>query len=218
MNHRRPSPKRRQDLAAALKRVKAEDVLTLEELALLWGVTKPRFVSERNLMATFPDHIKQGNVYFYPAKAAIQAMLDHETRHDKMNRDRAAIAARILGKGRQEEVDSAGHSVNELATLNRMATEMEEREREQGKYIPAAEVARVCGEVFSEISEFMSSLDAKVDPNGLLPLEIRAMILSNGKDALLRLHRLMRDMLRADADDKPTRTAARRSRRASARR
>lgn len=208
---------RRADIKAALKRAKPDDVLELEALAIIWGTTKPRFVTVRNTMADFPQPMPgQGNKYIYPARVALQSMLDHETRHDADAKARAARTDAILGRTGKRAVsdDSARHSVSELATLSRMAAEIEEREREQGEYLAVAEVAAVAGEVFSEISEFMASLPNKMDPNGLLPPELRVMIGSQAKEALLQLHRKMKQVLSPDAKPRTSRTAPRRTRKA----
>lgn len=210
---------RRADIKAALKKAKPDDVLDLETIAIIWGTAKSRFVTVRDTMADFPQPMAgQGNKYIYPARKALQSMLDHETRHDEAAKAREARTNAILGKtGRRKGDDDAGrHSVNELATLSRLSAEIEEREREQGEYLPVAEVAAIAGDVFSEISEFMAALPNKMDPNGLLPPELRTMIGAQGKEALLQLHRKMKQVLSPDAKPRSSRTAPRRSRKPSA--
>lgn len=213
--------KRRADLKAALRRVKPDDFLELEHVALLWGTTKQRFVTVRNGMADFPDPLPgQGNKYIYPARKAITAMLAYETRHDDAAKVRAARTNAILGRGgsRKGGDEAASHTVNELATLARMRAEIEEQEREQGFYVPVAEVAAVAGEVFEAISEFMGTLANKMDPHGLWPAELRAQIEVQGADALLQLHRKMKNVLSPDAKPRSNRTTTGRPRRSRARR
>ncbi len=215
------NPNRRRDIAAALKRAKPGDHLTLQDIALVWGVTKQRFVTVRNQMADFPDPLPgQGNVYIYPAKQALEAMLAHETRHDDAARARQKRTALILGhvaRGRAAE-DIGAYTPNDLSTLARLAADTEQRERDQGLYVPVAEVAALAGEIFGEISEFMGGLANMVDPHGLLPPSTRAQIDSGGSEALLGLHRRMKDMLSPDAKPRGNRTASVRTRRAQARR
>jgi len=201
-----PNLNRRRDIAAALKKAKPSDSLTLEALALVWGVTKPRFVTVRNTMADFPPPSPgQANVYIYPAVKALKAMLAHETRHDDAARKRQERTNQILGRTARGRTDDAAgrHTVNELATLSKMRAQIEADEREQGLYAPIAQVAAVASEVFGEISEFMRGLSNKLDPHGLLDPEIRARIDKGGDDALLQLYGKMKDVLSPDA--KPTR-------------
>lgn len=212
---------RRADLKAALKRVKPDDVMTLDDAAILWGTAKSRFVTVRNQMAKFPPPQKgEGNKYDYPAKAAIEAMLDHELRFDAATKKRGDRINAILGKsGKRADLDEqASLSVTELARLNTMAAEIEEREREQGAYVPVAGNAALASEIFSLISEFHRELSNKLDPHGLLPPALRAQIDSLGEEFLLRLHGQMKDVLSPDAKPKKPRGAAGRTGRASSRR
>ena len=214
--------KRRADLKAALRRVKPDDFLELEHVALLWGTTKQRFVTVRNAMADFPDPLPgQGNKYIYPARRAIEAMISYETRHDDAAKLKAARAQAIIGprgKRAKDDLATASHSVNELATLARMRAEIEEQEREQGLYAPIAETAAVAGEVFELISDFMSTLDNKMDPHGLWEPEFRSQVRAAGADALLQLHAKMKAVLSPDAKPRSSRTSSRRPSRARARR
>lgn len=229
MAQRGPNFVRRRDLEAALKRAKDDDLLSLDHLAVLWGVVKTRFVNIRNdIEATigWPKAEKgPKNTHLYPARDALQKMLDYEKRHDKAESDRRKQVDRILGRtGRGKEADDGYQMpVNEMAQLHRMATEIEERERKQRLYIPATEVAATCAEVFALFSEFCGDLDNRVDPNGELPGPVRARVRELGAELQLRIHREMKDMLSADAHAKPSDAAAhggapRRARRASPRR
>lgn len=212
-----PNLTRRADLKSALRRAKPADNLTLEALAIIWGTTKSRFVSVRNTMPDFPQPMAgQGNGYIYPAAKALKAMLAHETRHDDAAKARAARTNAILGRsGRKgDAADVGAHTPSELATLSRMAAEAEQRERDQGMYVPVAEQAAIAGDVFSEISEFMRGLSNKLDPHGLLPPETRTLVDTLGDELLLRIHRKMKDVLSPDAKPRANRTATRRTRKA----
>ena len=214
-----PNLTRRKALKRSLGRLKDDDLLSLENLAALWGTSKARFVTVRNRMETFPNPIPgQGNSYVYMAKLAVQAMYDYETRADREVQARLARTNTILGRTERTVHADPLHTPNELVALNRLAAEIEAREREQGIYVPVAENARVAGEVFSMISEFMAQLPNQVDPHGLLDPDIRTRIKSGADEALLRFHRSMRDMLTADAQPRTTGAAPRGARKARSRR
>jgi hypothetical protein len=215
------SQNRRADIRRALRRVKPDDMLPLTQLALIWGVTKPRFVTVRNEMADFPPPRKgNGNEYEYAARPALEAMLRHETRHDAAAAEKQARTAAILGHTQRGRAgtDVGTHTPNELATLNRLAADIEEREREQGLYVPVAENAAVATEIFGEISEFMSSITNRIDPHGLIDATVRARIDAAASDALMGLHKRMKELLSPDAQPRGNRAKAGRSRSARARR
>ena len=87
-----------QDIRGALKRAKAGDLLSLTDCAMIWGISKGAFVNVRNRMATFPDGQEGAkNTILYPAVAALNAMLEHETRADAAEQERQQRAAAILG-------------------------------------------------------------------------------------------------------------------------
>ena len=187
------------DLKAALASAKPKDVLSLADCAALWGVTKPRFVNKRAEIADFPDaSVIEGNAHFYPAKPTIKAMIAHLERHQQAQADRVKSQARLIGKGRHAEV-LAQHTPAELATLNRLRADLESDEREQGLYCPIAEQQQVAGEVFSELSEFMSTLSNQIDPHGRLAPDVRTTIDSKAHEALLKFHARMRGLLSGDA-------------------
>lgn len=231
MSRSGPNLARRSDLKAALKRTKPDDVLTLDACAVLWGVVKTRFVNVRNdIEATIGwPQARPGprNSFLYPAGEAIEKMLAYEMRHDELANERQQRIDKILGRTRRVGSKSASDGyampVNEMATIHRLATEIEVRERNQRLYIPAAEVSATCGEVFAIFSEFCSDLDNRCDPNGELPAETRKRIRALGADLQLRIHGEMKDLLEADANPGSTqlagsRGAARSARRASPRR
>ncbi len=213
------NPNRRGDIQRALKKAKPEDMLSLEDLAFIYGATKGPFVTAKKQMVGMPPPVLQGTQHIYPAKAALKAMLDYEMRNDAAADDRARRTKAILGTIAGDRMDqSSGLPARELQILNRTAAEIEERERAQRRYIPAEEVAMVAGEVFSELSEFMAGLSNKLDPNGLLDPRLRALIDTGGAEALLGFHRKMKDILDADADHADPGRAPSRARRAPTRR
>ena len=215
------NPHRRADIQAALKRAKPDTMLSLEELAFVWGTTKGPFVTAKKYMVGMPAPVLSGTSHLYPAKDALRAMLNYETRNDEAARNLAERQAAILGmKARSERAaeEAAAHSPRDLQVLNRLAAEVEEREREQRQYIPAAEVAKTAGDVFSELSEFMAGLSNAIDPNGLLDPKLRELIDHKGGEALLSFHRKLKTLLDADAIDQNDRAADDRARKPRARR
>ena len=204
----KPNPNRRADIKAALKRVKPDQELGLDELAHIYGATKGPFVTAKKQMVGFPAPILRGTSHFYNGRAALQAMLDYDMRNDAAAQQREKRAAAILGTThREREEAAAGFNPRDLQILNRMATEVEERERAQRMYIPAAEVSAIAGEVFSSLSEFMAGLSNKVDPNGLLDARLRNIIDKEGHDALLGFHRRLAVLLDADVEPAADRAA-----------
>jgi hypothetical protein len=215
------NPNRRADITAALKRVKPSDMLSLEDLANIYGTTKGPFVTAKKRMPGFPPATLAGTSHIYPAQKALRAMLDFETRHDAAAETRAEKTAQMLGgiqRRRDKEAVNASIPVRDLMVINRMAAEIEERERTQREYIPASEVAFVAGEVFSELSEFMAGLSNKIDPNGLLDPGLRKLVDDAGAEKLLGFHRKMKNILNADANAGSPREAPARARQPRARR
>ncbi|MBX9814067.1 MAG: hypothetical protein K2X76_05135 [Sphingomonas sp.] len=215
--------RRVRDLRVALKRAKPDDLLSLADCAIAWGVEKSRFVSVRNQIADFPDPRPatkemglRPNAIVYPARAAIEAMLGYAMRGERSAAAKAARIDAILGRSRKGEEPDALLSPNDLVKMNRLQAEIQERERDQRQYIPAAEVSAIAAEVFSELSDFLSTLANKVDPHGTLSAELRASIDEEASKALLSFHRRMKDMFAPDVDAAANREPARRSRRAPA--
>lgn len=213
------------DLKAALKRAGVDSLLSLDDLALIWGTAKSRFVTVRNQIPGFPDPILAPKemrlppkAFAYPARAAIEAMLAFANRHEDADRAKAERTAAILGQRRDGTDQAPLHRVNELQVLNRLAAEIEEREREQGLYIPRGDVAAIAGDVFSELSDFFATLSNKIDPHGELPPEVRDKVDELGSAELLRLHARMKDMLEPDAVTDRNRDQAHRTGKTRARR
>ncbi len=207
------------DLRAALKVAKKADIMPLAACAALWGVTKPRFVNKRAEIASFPDGIPgKGNSLDYPAIAAIKSMIQHLERHEKSRTERAKSRARLIGgNGRHAEALSQ-HTPQELATLNRLRADIEADEREQGIYCPIADQQQIAGEVFSEISEFLSTLSNRIDPHGRYEPEVRTAIDSKAHEELLKLHARLKGLLSGDALHTRTRAANRTARKPRPRR
>lgn len=210
-----------------MKKAGPDDRLSLSELAMIWGVSKGAFVNLREKMADFPDSIEgPRNSLIYPASGALKAMLEYETRADEAELERQRRAAQIMGmdrgrgrRKRQEIFLPPG----EMLKLSRLRAEIEQREREQGEYVHRDKVRGVAARIYGVLNDHLSQLETRVDPNGLLPTEVRAKIGEDGRAALLAIHADLSDTLGVDADDRPSRAArprkqAPRPKRAQARR
>lgn len=218
MNPTLPNKQRRGALSGALKRIKPEERLSLDDLAMLWGTAKTRFVNVKQQMIRdgfdFPPPEKGAkNANLYHGKPALEVMLAYETRNDQSAHQKDKAIKAILGQ--QQEQDSAGVlSISELAILNREAARAEERAREQGKHSLLSDQAAVAAEVFSMITDFFGDLDAQVDPNGQLDKEIRAKLRTLGHDAQIKLHDKMKELL-SDEPRSPNQKRRKSSRRAN---
>ena len=220
--------KRVNTLKAALKKAKASDLLSNTELVALYGISKGAFTNIKNQIASFPEG-QEGprNSILYPAKAALEALLKHETREDEEEEARRRRAAEILGenspRGRRKKAEEIWLPPSEMLKLSRLRAEIEQREREQGEYVPVHKVPATASRIYATIAEILDQLDIKVDPNGLLGAGERGKIAELGRSALLVVHGELSDMLGVDVDDlasgtqKPSRKAAR-TKRAPARR
>lgn len=201
-----PNYARRQDLARALKRAKPDDLLKLEELAKIWGTVKTRFVNvkgEIDALIGFPVPVTgDNNTHLYPAREALEAMQKYETRNDQVEAERGKRIARIMGRGPQGKGRSSQPftlSLSDMAQASRLAAEIEEREREQGLFVPVSDVAATAAGIFDIFSEYLDDLDNRIDPNGLLTPDTRAFIRTQGAELLLKVHGEMRDMLAGNA-------------------
>lgn len=212
--------KRLVDLTAALKKAKPKDVVTLETLSAIWGVAKPRFVTVARNFIDWPEPVgKEGNAYLLPAQKCFRSMIDYLKRHEAASKSRATRLGALIGSDQMAEQIAGGFSIAELARANQLAAELEQRQREQGLYIPVADVQRTIGLVFSEISEFLSNLSNYVDPHGnRLPPAVRAAVDTAAHEQLLSVHAKLRGMLSPDVKPEPTRKPARKPRKAPARR
>jgi hypothetical protein len=208
---------RRADLKAALKRFKKGETITLDDIARLWGVTKPRFLNIRNDIADFPEPIgKQANALLYDAKPTLECLLNHETRNDQAVAKRSSKVARILGASKADEEEPLPPT--EMLALARAGAERDKRLREQGMLVKFTDVQQVASEVFGEMSSTLSKLSDLVDPNGKLPAHVRDLVDGGGKDVLLRLYNRFNDMLGGNADLNAHPAAANRARPHRARR
>ena len=197
--------KRLLDLKAALKAAKPRDRVTLDDCAALWGVVKARFVTVSKNFPNWPDKVAvEGNKHLFPAKKAIQSMIAYLERHQKNEKHRASELQQMIGQTDQMADQISGNwTIAELAKVNQVAAELDQRQRDQGLYIPIDDVQRTVGLVFSEISETLSDLSTLVDPHGLLEASTRAMLNENAHKLLLASHAKLKALLSPDVGREP---------------
>lgn len=211
--------KRLVDLKAALKKAKPKDLIKLEECASIWGTSKQRFVTKRREFVDFPEPTeREGNAFLYPLRPALEAMIAYIERHQQANTSKAKRLGELIGIDHMAEHMAGGFSVAELAKANQLAADLEQRQRDQGLYGSLTEIQRVCGLVFSEISELVSNLPNIVDPHGRLAPEVRDTIDKKGHEQLLRTYGNMKRLLAPDALDVTPRKETGKSRKAPVRR
>ena len=220
MKREKTETERLVDIKAALKAAKPKDETTLEELATVWGVTKPRFVTKKLEFVGFPDKIRvEKNVHIFKLIPCLKAMIAHIERHLSVSKSKTKRLAELTGIDHMQAEQHGNLSIAEIAKANQIGTELEQRALDQGLYVPILDVQRDVGQVFSLMSEFYSTAANRLDPHGrLLTPEMRAALEKNAHDSLLEMHSILKAWLSGDVDGTPTGSAARRDRKAPTRR
>lgn len=215
------STQRRADVQAALKhfrKAKDKDV-TLDDLALLWGVTKARFLNVVRPIPDWPEPKgKRGNQHIYDAVACLESLLAWETRNDQAESGQRAKIAKILGRQSAGDEPDSTLPPSEILKLARARAEIEERLIAQGHLHLASECEATTERVYSIISAPLGNLAQAVDPNARLPASVRETLLKLGRALNLRIYDELRDMLGGDVDQRPSRAKTPRKRTDRARR
>lgn len=192
---------RRKGLARTLKRVKDGEEISLEQLALLWRVTKPRFVNVKAQIPDFPNpSSKDGTTgaLNYPARKALETLIAWEHRDDRVEAEKVSRHRRLLGASEDEEPpeDEVILPPSELLKYDQLSTSLQRREIEQGNLVRTADVSARAAEAFSILSGVCGSLANAADPNGLWDAEVRASVDLAGRDVLFRVHEQMSALFR----------------------
>lgn len=224
MSRRGPNLNRRADLEAALARCKPGDVISLQDLATLYGTSKQNFTNLLRQIERMFDMpawtIGPRGIHVYPAAKAIRVIIAYEKRNDAQAATLQERTARILGNGKRKPgaAQDAMLPISEMAVASRVMAETEQRERDQGLHTSLADQASTAGEVFGMISGFLSELEAEIDPNGELPMKVRAKLREGGNKLALKIHGRMKDMLSGNAVPKSQRPKGARAKDGRARR
>lgn len=181
---------RRKALAEALKSTAKGETITLDEMMILWGVSKGTFVNTRNLIPYFPEAAFVGakNVINWPRKEALEALTKWEMRGDGEAKAKTQRLNKMMGLDSEEGEDSI-ISISEMSKASGLRADVEERMIRQGELVPISDNRRVAGRVFEIISRNLSRLGSVIDPNGREKPELRARLDQNGSNLLLAIHR-----------------------------
>src|SRR3546814_19386304 len=107
---------------------------------------------------------------------------------------------------------------SDVCSSGLIGTELEQRARDQGLYVPIQDVQRDVGQIFSLMNEFYSTAANRLDPHGrLLTPDMRAALEKNAHDSLLEMHAILKAWLSGDVAGTQTGSAPRRDRKAPAR-
>jgi hypothetical protein len=186
--------------AKATYRRRRKAVLSLDDLSILYGLTKPAFVNLRKTVEGFPDPSeRRGNSFWYPAYEAVSALLTYVERHEKTTKGRAKKFSDLV----QPTVNGHAFADEPLTAREQLqAYELRklliEEEVAQGVLHRADHCAAVSDRVFSLISStFGSRLADALDPNGKWDPEVREALDKLGEKLTLQVYEQMKDMLTA---------------------
>lgn len=191
-------PKRLENLEAALKKHKSKDLLDQKQLGAIYGVSPGRISGlVKNRFEDFPPAQRDADgKHWYPAGAAIKAMIDYCKDSSKsQNRKRAAIG-KIMSKSEPAANDDQPPQLT-AADLDRMAsaaTKIWRLEQEQGKYIKVEDAVSGYRSIYSLTRTEMMGWLNQVDPNGALPLDTRKKIETSIRSSLVKLQGLIEDL------------------------
>lgn len=193
---------RRADLEDAKVRYRRRTraVLNWDEIAMLYGITKPAMHNLAKTIEGWPDHVdKKGNAFFFPAYKVVVALLHYVKRKEEAEKG-AAIAFQDLVRPAVTAED--GRLPPMTATEQLKAYELRQKivdeEVANGVLHRADHCAAVSDAIFTDISRtFGSSLADTLDPNGQWPPEVRTAVTEAGENLTLRCYARLKDMLTA---------------------
>jgi predicted DNA-binding transcriptional regulator AlpA len=193
---------RRSELAAAKDhfRRRPKMVLTWEEAAALWGITKPAFHNLAKKM-DWPSPVEQnGNTLLFPAYKAVCAMLAYIDRHEKAARDHARQFQDLVRPAAPEAEDGPPPlTPQEQLRAYELRQKIIDEELMHGVLHKAVDCATVSDKVFSVISRtFGSKVSDTLDPNGEWPAEVRTAADEAGVALVLQCFGEMKHMLSPD--------------------
>src|SRR3546814_7205342 len=87
-------------------------------------------------------------------------------RHQAAMQSRAKRLSELTGIDHMQAEVHGNLSIAEIAKANQIGTELEQRARDQGLYVPIQDVQRDVGQIFSLMSEFYSTAANRLDPHG----------------------------------------------------
>jgi hypothetical protein len=192
-------------------------LVTMDEIAAVYGLTKPAMHNLHKTVTGFPEWTeRKGNTHFYPAYKVFTSLLAYLERNEKMAAAQAAQFSELVrpptaGDGFEVQPMTASEQLKALDLRQRLIDEAVD----QGHLHRADHCAAVSDRVFTKISTtFGRNLADAMDPNGRWPGWLREDVTERGKQLVLQCFAEMKDMLTAgvvetpqDANGKSTRPA-----------
>lgn len=182
----------------------------MDEMAALWGITKPAFHNLQKTIENFPEPVeRKGLTFYYPAFKVVRAMLAYMDRHVRAEKAKAQQFSDLVRPARVEPGEAIEPmTATEQLKAYELRNKLVQEELNQGVLHRADHCAAVSDRVFSLISRtFGSNLADTLDQNGKWPAEVREAVNTAGENLTLRVFNEMKDMLTAGvvghADGKP---------------
>lgn len=198
---------RRQRIKIAMDETVDGETITIDEMMVVMGLSKPSFVNLRDQVDRafgFPKVLSEGRKHFYPRQPALQALLNWETRGDQASADKDARMRKLLGIS---DSTTPLISISDLEKASRLRAEIDQRLVDQGKLVAVADLQRTASLLYSVFSRPLSNLGTVLDPNGTYPAKVREGLDKLGKDLLLRMHKELGDKLAPNVEpDQPERS------------
>lgn len=196
---------RRADLESAKVqyRRRTRAMLTMDEIAALYGLTKPAMHNLHKTIPDFPESVdKKGNAFFYPAYKAVVALLAYVKRKEVAEKSAARAFQEIVAPAHTIGDDQTPPlTAGEQLKAYELRQKIIDEEIDHGTLHRADQCAAVSDKVFSEISRtFGSNLADTIDPNGKWPPELRTAVDEAGEALVLRCFGQMKHMLTAGGD------------------
>lgn len=202
-------PKRLPSLRAALETFGPDDMAAQKDLAKLYGVANSRFttlIKER--FENFPPAERHGDkTHWYNARQAIESMIAYLTKSGRKKRQEAARAAAVMGRATEAaeaaEPEAEAPPPMGPAELDRMASAATRIWRlaiEKKEYVLVAHVRQQIRAMLGVIKREITGLPSVIDPNGDLPPLMRAELERRCREALVKIHDSLDELLNPDAD------------------
>lgn len=196
-------PDRLPRLKKALNDYSAKDMESQQKLAELYGVALSRFTTLiKSRLKDFPPAKTKGDrTNWYPARAAIQVMINYTEGKGALKRESAQRAAAVLAGEPVPATDGESPAAKnpgwpeglmtpqELDRLASAQTRIWRLKKEQGEYVLRSEVEDMARRVFSLITQRIMNIPNIVDANGKLPPAERAALQRECREINLALYR-----------------------------
>lgn len=184
-------------LRAACAKAKPKAELSGKDLAALMDVSPARFSAMRQVIKGLPEPRTEGKSNLFPARAALKAIIAHYDRPDTVERQRKATVARMVKGAKAEAQEPETKLLDPLGykrLIDAHAVRTEQIQK-QGHLADMADVRDIVTNLYTSMSQFLSSLPNAIDPGGKLPPEQRARTEAKCRDQQLALHNIVRKIV-----------------------